>query len=148
MIGLVRRNSNGSSLFPSLNFGTNFDRLFDSFFEVGPERTAGKMNIDFIEKDDRFEIVADLPGVKEQDLNVTLEDGILTIGCTRQESRNDKGDSYHIRERVERSVSRSMKLPVSADPDSIDARLADGVLTVQLKKNEQTKRRQITVKKS
>lgn len=148
MTMLANRRAYPLSLFPRLNLGTDIEKLFDSFFDRDFTPGTNQIDIDFVEKSDSYELRADLPGVKEDDVQVALENDVLSISCSRKEEQDESDDNYHVHERRFGSVSRSIRLPVAADPDSIQASLSNGVLTIQLTKTEQNKRRQIEVKKA
>jgi HSP20 family protein len=94
---------------------------------------------------DRYYVRAELPGVKSDALEVTAVQRTLTIAGKRR-APEEKGVSYHRKERTEGDFSRSVTLPGDFDGDGIDARLVHGVLTVSMPKPERIKPRQISVK--
>jgi len=90
---------------------------------------------------------ADLPGVDEKDLDVAMHNGVLTVSGSRSAEDRKEGESYALYERQYGSFSRSFALPDVADGDRIDAKLANGVLTLTIGKKEEAKPRKIEVKK-
>lgn len=82
---------------------------------------------------DDLVIRAELPGMKRDDVEVTVKDGVLTISGERTESREEKEAGYLLRERRFGSFRRSMTLPEGADESEIKARFEDGVLEVRVK---------------
>jgi HSP20 family protein len=109
--------------------------------------TAGvfpPMNV--TQDDDNFYIRAEVPGVKAADLSISaLRDRVSITGKRTIPKENDKV-SYHRKERAEGEFSRTVTLPSEVAADKVDARYADGVLTLTLPKAEEAKPRQITVK--
>jgi HSP20 family protein len=121
-----------------------FDRLMGRAFS----RDAWMPALDVRETEDRFEVKMDLPGLEPKDVNVTFEDGMLTVSGKRQFESEDKGDTWHRVERSFGTFARSIRLPQTADTEKIDATFDKGVLTVSVPKNEQAKPRQIEVRGS
>lgn len=103
-------------------------------------------SVDIKEEDDKFLIYADVPGVDPKDIDVTMENGILTIKGEREsESREEKG-GYKRVERSKGSFYRRFSLPDSADADNINAKSNNGVLEITIPKHEVVIPRKITVK--
>ena len=100
------------------------------------------------ETGDHYVFHADLPGVKEQDLDISLQNGVLTVSGSRQAEEKKEGESYYLYERKYGSFSRSFSLPDVADPDKVEADLADGILTISIGKRVEAKPRKIGLKKS
>jgi HSP20 family protein len=123
---------------PFLSLHREMNRLFDVFHDrLGGLMPAGlpqghmMPSIDVSETDQEMRISADLPGVSEDDIRVSLVDDILTI---RGEKKLDEKATYHIIERSRGSFLRSLRLPYSVETDKIRADFANGVLTVTLPK--------------
>jgi len=96
--------------------------------------------------DDGYRFRFDLPGVAKEDIQVSLEDNVLTVtGERKNETEETEGKSVHRRERFFGRFTRSFKLPPDADPDQVDAKYADGVLTLTVGKQEASKPRKISV---
>jgi HSP20 family protein len=92
---------------------------------------------------DAFVVKADLPGVKEADVDVSVHQGVLSISGHRQSEERKDGESYSLLERQFGSFSRSFSLPDTADGDKIEATLEHGVLTLRIAKKEQAQPRKI-----
>ena len=101
--------------------------------------------VDIVEGKDRIKLNVELPGFKENQVNLTVENGMLTIKGERKFEKEDKEENYH---RVERSYGtfvRSFTLPTSIDQNKIQADFADGILHVEMPKREETKPKQIPI---
>ncbi len=104
-----------------------------------PFRKAGAAyalmpSVDAIEKDDMFEVTADLPGVDEKNIEVKLTGDVLTIKGEREERKEEKKKDYYISERQFGSFERSFQVPENVEADKIDASFKNGVLTISLPK--------------
>ena len=102
--------------------------------------------LDVAEKGDVFTVKASLPGISPDDLNVTLEDNVLTIQGETKEDETIEENSYHIRERRYGSFSRSVRFPVPVEGDKVEANFENGVLTLTIPKAEAVKPKRIAVK--
>ena len=118
-----------------------FDRMVGQAFS----KNAWVPALDIRETEDRFEVTVDLPGMGTQDVEVTFEDGTLTIRGQREFSRHEDEGQYHRIERSFGSFARSVRLPRVADPERIEASFDNGVLTVLVPKREEAKARTIEV---
>jgi HSP20 family protein len=98
------------------------------------------------ETKDSFIFKADLPGLKEDDLEVSLSGNILTISGQRQEEKKDEGERYYAYERSYGSFTRSFTLPDGVDPEHVQAELKDGVLTLVAPKKPEVQPKRIDVK--
>ena len=98
------------------------------------------------EEEDRFLITADLPGVDPKDIEITMENGVLTIKGERQSEVGDDKEGYKRVERISVAFYRRFSLPDTADADRIEAKGKDGVLEVILPKHEKFRPRKIEVK--
>ena len=102
--------------------------------------------VDITEDDKEYLIKAELPEVKKEDVQVTAEEGTLTIMGERKFEKEEKGKKYHRVERSYGSFVRNFSLPDDASPAKVSAEFKDGVLTVHLVKTEKAKPQQIEVK--
>ena len=122
--------------------------LEDSFVAPGtPRREQGGFApaLDLSETEDGFLVEVAVPGMKPEDLQVTLENSVLSIkGQLRQESE-DKKRNYHRTERRYGSFQRTIALPSTVKADAIKAALTNGVLRLDIPKAEEVKPRRITV---
>ena len=127
------------------------NRLFES--RVGP---AGEDSstvvtshwmpaVDIREEKDRFVLYADVPGVDPKDIEVTMENGVLTIRGERKLESEEEREGYTRTERARGIFYRRFSLPDSADPERVSARGKNGVLEVTIPKHERVQPRKITV---
>jgi HSP20 family protein len=105
-------------------------------------------SVDIAETADAFEIKAELPDVKKEDVKVSVEDGELRISGERKRDKDEKGKKFHRIERSYGSFMRSFALPPNVDDTKLAAEYKDGVLNVRLPKTEQVKPKAIAVKVS
>lgn len=126
----------------------DFDRLFENVFSNVPTfEGASSPAVDVREEKDRYVLEAELPGMSEKDVDVQVEDNMLTIRSSREEEREDRDDEgYLVRERRSRSFSRSFVLPKDVDRNKVDARFKNGLLTLTMPKSAESKARQIQIK--
>lgn len=109
------------------------------------EMTVWGPNVDIVESRDDFEIHAELPGVKQDEVKITLHDNVLTLsGEKKQEMKEDKDNVLRI-ERNYGRFERSFSLPSTVKSDAVRACYEDGVLKITLPKAETAKARQITI---
>jgi HSP20 family protein len=143
---LAPRGAFGAESFSALH--REMDRLFDSFLRdygvPGLASAEGSSlmaapKIDVSETDREIRIEAELPGVKEDDIEVELADDLLTIRGEKKAERQEGQKGYHMKERTYGSFSRAMRLPFSADPEQIKASFDSGVLTVTVAKPHEAK---------
>jgi len=115
--------------------------------DVSGETAAGvfpPMNVS--QDDENFYVTAEIPGIKASDLAISAMRNRLAISGKREIPREHERVSYHRKERAEGSFSRTVTLPTDLAADRIEARYADGILSLTLPKAEETKPRQIVVK--
>jgi len=136
-------------------FQRDFNRtgMFDSLFnDVLPDDNTDvavsnwRPAVDIREEDNRFLITADVPGVDPKDIEITMEDGVLTIKGERTVEQDEKQENYRRTERSRGTFYRRFSLPDTADADKIEARGKDGVLEIVIPKNEKVMPRRIAVK--
>lgn len=124
------------------------NRLFDTSLRRFGGRSADGAFVpacDIVEGKDHLFVRLDLPGLRKEDVNVTLQEGLLTVKGERK-SDDDKDATYYLRERVAGSFTRAIELPVAVNAGKIDARFRDGVLEITLPKAEEAKPKQIEIK--
>ena len=143
---------------PFLALREEMDRLFDEFmadwrmpsmsrdlFKVEPFQmpTWGRgmvdVKFDVSETDDAIELTAEVPGIDEKDIDLTLTDGMLTVKGEKKTEKETKERDYHLSERRYGSFARSMRVPDSVDQDKIKASFDKGVLTVVMPKRPEAK---------
>ena len=102
--------------------------------------------VDIREEDDRFVILADLPGVDPKDIEITMDNGVLSIKGERSSDKEEKHEGYSRVERVRGTFYRRFSLPDTADAENIEAKGKDGVLEITLPKQQKVQPKKITVK--
>jgi len=103
-------------------------------------QTEGKLSVDVVETRDEIVIRSAIAGVKTEDLDITLSDDTITIRGSRTHGHTEsRGDQVHVQECHWGSFSRTIILPSHIDPDSVDATLKRGILTIRMKKVEMDK---------
>ena len=132
---LARRNNPVNSF-----FGSGFpDSLFSSLLSYptfSDESRSYVIPVDVVSNNDTVTVTASLPGVSVDNVDVSVENGILTINNKTDVSSNKEDGNYVLRERVQGLSSRSIRLPKNADVDSAEVSLKDGILTVQFKNGQ------------
>jgi HSP20 family protein len=133
-------------------FQSDMNRLFDSFFgrREGPAAYGSARRwippMDLVETEDNLVLRADLPGVDQDDIEIEVKDGVLTVSGERKAQHETQREGYH---RVERSFgrfSRSLELPKGVDPQNVSAHFDKGVLEVRMPKPEERKPTRIEIK--
>jgi HSP20 family protein len=125
------------------------NRLFEPFarYAVGDEDLVSGTwvpPVDVAETQDRILVRAEVPGMKQEDIQIEFENGLLTI---RGERRIEKSEAmtWHRVERVYGNFSRSFTLPRTVDPEKITASYRDGILEIEVPKREEAKPKQIRI---
>jgi HSP20 family protein len=123
------------------------NRVFDAFFGNGQTARARRWlpAMDLVERGDHLVLRADLPGMGEDDIEIEVKDGVLTLSGERKAESEEKADGYY---RVERSFgqfSRTLTLPDGIDPDRISAQFDRGVLEVSIPKPEERKAHRVAI---
>ncbi len=126
------------------SFRSEMDRLFDSFLGGLPSLTGLGQGfstaqgltptLDVKETENELVVKADLPGIDEKDVNLTIYNGVLTLRGEKKSEHTDERENYHVMERSYGSFQRSIRLPETIDEDKAEARFDKGVLTVTLPK--------------
>lgn len=133
----------------------SFDNLFGDLmkgFFVRPvglplrDQDVPSIRLDLQESDKAYQVLADIPGVKKEDIKVTIDGGVVTIEAqTRSESEKKEGDKLIYSERSQGAASRSFSLAQEVDAAGAQARYEDGVLALSLPKKASKQSRQLTV---
>ena len=128
-------------------FNHEINRLFSSSYGLpaANEERNWAPAVDIREEDDRFLLIADIPGVKREDVEVTLEEGVLTIKGERHTRNEETREGFHRKERVHGTFMRQFTLPDTVNPDSINAAINDGVLEIGIPKQDKPKPKKISV---
>jgi len=144
--GLTKRNE--TKLNPFEAFERDVKRIFDDFFALEPVDlfdSAWLPTVDVEEDEKSIHVRAEIPGIDEKDLNVTLEDNVLTISGEKKEERKEENKRYVLAERRFGSFKRSIALPAEVKADSVKASFKNGVLTIDFEKKEVSQPKRITI---
>jgi len=152
MANLIRR-TEGGTLEPA-RFLDPYEMMrelmqWDPFRELGPvaPHVMGFVpTFDVKETQDGYVFKADLPGIKEKELDISLTGSRLTVSGKREEEKKEEGERFYAYERSYGSFSRSFTLPEGVDPDSVQAELKEGVLTLSIAKKPEVKAKKIELK--
>lgn len=129
------------------------NRVFERFF--GPAAGASGQGqgtsrwlppLDIVEEDDRFVLHLDLPGMREEDISIELEDRVLRVSGERRDERERSGDGFRRLERSFGSFERMLTLPQGVDPEVVQASFDRGVLEIVVPKPVETRPRRIDIK--
>lgn len=133
---------------PFTNLRQTMDRLFDDSFFRTPARLfdEGTLPVDISEQDGALLVKASLPGFEKDDIDVQVNEGVLSIKAQRSEEHEEKGERFYRRERSFGSVSRRIALPGIVHDAEVEAELKNGVLTLQIPLPEKAKPKQIAIK--
>jgi HSP20 family protein len=130
---------------------SEMNRLFNTLFDApAPANGPGGARrwipaMDLVETDDEFVLRADLPGLSENDVNIELEDNVLTLSGQRKSEHEERKEGYYRVERASGAFSRSLTLPEGVDPEGIKANFDRGVLEVRIPKPEERKPRKVAI---
>ena len=138
----------------SANFSHRMERLFDEMLGRGLWRTSEERPlrgswvpaINILEREDAVVITADLPGLKAEDVEVTVDEGALSIRGERKLEEAAEGETFHRVERLYGSFERTFTLPNSIDVDKIEASFSNGEMVLTLPKREESKPRSVKIK--
>jgi len=134
------------------------DRVFDNFWnnfgspsllQKNGGGIALEVRVDTSEDDKAYHVTAELPGMTEEDVEVTFADNTLTISGEKKEEKEVKEENFHRRERSFGAFRRSFTLPAEIEEDKISASFKDGVMTIDLPKSPtaQKKAKRITIQR-
>lgn len=129
-------------------FRVEMEDIFQKFFgdgELVPAAKAWTPRVDVEETDKEIVVKADLPGVDPKNVEISVENGVLTVRGERKEEKEDKKKNYHRVERFAGSFYRSVPLPPAADADKVTATSANGVVTVAIPKRAEAMPKKIAV---
>ena len=138
------------------NIHDEIDRMFEDFFgrAVSPERALRERttelahwtpDLDLAETDNEYIVKADLPGLKQDEIKISIRDDVLTIKGERKSEKEEKGKNYHRVERSYGAFARSIELPAKVQGDKIKASYKEGVLEIVLPKSEEAKPKEISI---
>jgi HSP20 family protein len=152
MYALTRTKNGANDPFTSLarDFFSRPDLLTSFARGLEPQTNLTRTSLrsprfDLVETPTQYVLQGDLPGVTEENLDITVHEGVLAIQGSHAEETVNEEDKYLVRERRAGSFERRLNLPENADPESISAKLKNGVLTVSIPKKEERKARKIQI---
>ncbi len=132
---------------PFQSLETRMNQLFRGVFEtMGADSGLGSYPVDVDEDDEKITIEAEVPGFKRNEIDVNVENGVLTIKAERAAKDVANGKKRHMSERRFTRVQRAFTLPRTVDGSEVDASLHDGILTLTLRKTEESKPRKIEIR--
>lgn len=123
------------------------NRLFSDFYGETSEKGLASISpaLDLLETKDSIQVKVELPGVKKEDVHISIKDDVLTIKGEKKEEKEEKEESRYYMERTYGSFSRSVSLPSRIQEDKIKASYKDGVLYIDLPRAEEEKPKEIKV---
>ncbi|MBE2198345.1 MAG: Hsp20/alpha crystallin family protein [Anaerolinea sp.] len=126
-----------------------FDRAFGDMINdmLDAPTTPAKwgLPLDVAETEDAYTVAAPIPGINPDDIDITLEDDVLTIKGETSSETNEENTRYHLRERRFGTFSRSLRFPVAVNSDAVAANYVNGVLTLTIPKAEEVKPKRIAI---
>ena len=133
---------------------STIQRVFEDIIDRpsrSPTQTSDmSVRLDVRESDSSFVVIAELPGISTGDIDVSYDNGVLTIRGEKKPASSEAKDTWHIRERFHGSFTRQLALPTTIDANGVDARFEQGLLQIVLPKRSdaQTAARKIAIKSS
>jgi HSP20 family protein len=126
------------------------DDVFRGLPEAYSEATALRVRVDVKENETAFHVTADLPGLSEKEVEVTFDNGLLTIRGEKKVERDAKDETWHVTERSHGSFARRLSLSAAIDSSKIEAKFEKGILSIVLPKQpqEQSTKHKIEIKAS
>jgi len=123
----------------TISYPDPFNTFFDTMM-LTPKRLSNRSfaspRMDVADLKDKIEVKAELPGMDEKDINLTLENNILTLSSTEHQEVEEQNKDYYLKEISSGSFSRSIRLPQNIDEQKIDAEFQNGILTITIPKTE------------
>lgn len=120
-----------------------FDRLWPEWQrDWGEEITP---SVDFSEKDGKYYLTAEIPGLNKEDISITIDNGYVTISGKKEDKKEEKASDYYIKETRHGSFSRSFRLDRKVAEEKVDATYKDGVLTVVLPHEKEAETKKIKI---
>ena len=133
----------------------NFDDLFNRFFtgrgSLGrdlvrnTDTATWSIPLDIVQNSDELVVTASVPGTTKDDIDVSVDDNVLTIRAEAKSSKSEGSEGFLLRERRTGSYYRSLRLPETVDYDKADSTFKDGVLTIKLPKLESKRARKLEI---
>jgi HSP20 family protein len=150
MANITRRNPFGELTTLQDRINQLFNQPFGPLWRTGGAEQALTAStfapaVDIYEDEHNIVLTAEVPGVEEKDLDISLENGVLTISGERKMENEEKQDNFHRIERSYGRFTRSFTLPPTVDENNVKAEFNNGVLKITLAKREEAKPKQIKI---
>ena len=148
----ITKPNGGTSLLRPWGFDRNFHRLFDDMldfpkdWELPIRMEEGFPKVDISETQQQYDIRAEIPGMKKEDIKVAVNKNVLTLSGEKKEEKKVEDKKYHRVESYYGSFQRSFVLPDGIKADKVTADFKDGVLMVTVPKSEETKEKTVEIK--
>jgi HSP20 family protein len=126
----------------------DLNRVFEGLFDETTGKDAGDFNpaIDLVDTKETLQVKVELPGVKKENVEISIKDDLLTISGEKREETEEKDENRYYVERSYGSFSRKLTLPALVKTDEIKATFTDGILEITLPKDEEDKNKEVKVK--
>lgn len=145
-MSLIRRRPLEANRYSMLApLGWTMEDMAKGFGEEAGELAAWSPSVNIFDKNGKLVVEAELPGVKKDDIDVHVDNGVLTIRGERKQEDEVKEDNFYRLERSYGSFSRSFRLPSDVEADKVDAEFKDGMLVVKVPRTEEAKAKQIKI---
>ncbi len=122
------------------------DRIFEDVFPTADREETLAPPVDVYETDSEVVVKAELPGVKKEDIDVTIKENTVSIRAEKREEREEKTENVHRVERFYGRLERLIPLPADVKPDKAKAEYRDGVLELRIPKQKVTKEAKVQIK--
>lgn len=122
-----------------------FDDFFNRYYEDEQDNSFKAMAMDIVEHEKEFELLANLPGFKKEDVKISVHDNQLVIEAKTESKKEEKKGTMYRCERYSGSFRRTLHLPDNADVSKIQAKMEDGVLKLSVPKKEETPKKEIVI---
>ncbi len=127
---------------------TNMDRIFNEWNRALNNNNTNSLALDVHENEDGFTIVADVPGMDSENIDIRLHEDVLTITAEHNSEKTEERGNAVLQERHYGKMSRSLRFPVNVNSDAVEADYNNGVLTVNVPKAEEVKPRRIEINRA
>lgn len=127
---------------------TNMDRIFNEWNRALNSNSTNSLALDVHENEDGFTIVADVPGMDSDSIDIRLHEDVLTITAEHNSEKTEERGKAVLQERHYGKMSRSLRFPVNVNSDAVEADYNNGVLTVNVPKAEEVKPRRIEINRA
>ena len=126
----------------------DWNSMLDNFFIEQPLWNTSSPAVDIREDEKEYRMEVEIPGLSEKDIELKVEENLLTLSTRKEEKKEEKGNGYLLRERKNRGFHRSFVLPEEVEREAITADFKNGLLNITLTKKEKAKPKMIEVKVS